>query len=299
MTLVRRAPFRFSDSDDEQALALAAPYVPLLCKEAKEPPLDAKAVLEALRCRAMQPFDENDSRHLLRLETLWHCAFPGSSHPLPFERRSEQWKELGFQSTDPTSDLRGGGHLALEHLLKFVMSLRGAAFDPSFPLAIASINCTAMLTRLFGLHPTLVLSFPGGSAAPECSTATLHSLLALHCQGTDALQAIHAELLACLMRTWVALGDERPVRTMMDFPVALGRAFRQLCTAVARAPSGPHWLHGVFEGLQRDQSPADALHGIDCCVYPGAVIAVLLMLLRTFGKARPVERPHLYPELVG
>ena len=27
-------------------------------------------------------------------QTLWHSAFPGST-PLPFERRSEQWKELG------------------------------------------------------------------------------------------------------------------------------------------------------------------------------------------------------------
>ena len=226
-------------------------------------------------------------------QTLWHSAFPGST-PLPFERRSEQWKELGFQGTDPTTDLRGGGFIALEHLLRFVVSSRSVASDPCFPLAVASINCTAILLRHFGLHPTLVMPFPGGAAAPECSTAALHSLLVLHSQGIDALQAIHAALLARLMRAWAAFGHEQPARTIMHFPAVLGRTFRELRTALDRAPVGPSWLHAVCERLQRDAEAEDALHGMDCsCIYPGTVIAVLMMLLRAVGsRARTAGPAH-------
>merc|ERR1719231_268702 len=218
------------------------------------PAFDPSAALEAIRAKAQTVFDESDPRHRLALESLWHCAFPGSSHPLNFERQSEKWKELGFQGLDPATDFRGGGYLALEHLLKFVVGSRGERHDPSFPLAIASINCTAMLVRHFGLHPTILLPFPGGADAAECSTAALHALLELHHHGTDALQAIHAQILGRLMRTWADIGRERPSRTIMDFPEALSGTFRQLCAAVSRAPLAGAWLHSVCELLQQQES---------------------------------------------
>merc|ERR1719247_1744810 len=56
----------------------------------------------------MQQYNEDDPRHSIALETLWHCAFPGIESPRRFERHSERWKELGFQHSNPVSDLRGG-----------------------------------------------------------------------------------------------------------------------------------------------------------------------------------------------
>lgn len=276
-TLIRRTPFRFSDASEDNSHV----HVPLL--SAPSSTFEPSAALDALRRKALQPFDDSDPRHLLALETLWHCAFPGGLHPQPFERTSKQWSQLGFQGLDPCTDLRGGGYLALEHLLKFVVGARGE-FDPSFPLAIASINCTAMLTRHFGLSPTLVLPFPGGTSTgqAECPTAALHALLEHHHRGTDALQALHAALLSHLMRAWASLAQERPARTMLDFPVALGRTFQQLCAAVARAPPATDWLQSVSQRLELDSGAAAPalLTAHDCCAHPGAVLALLLLLLR-------------------
>ena len=70
-TLMRRTPFRFSDADGDEPPSATSPLLsatsassPLL----SSPSLDAVAVLEALQCRALQPFDETNARHLLTLE---------------------------------------------------------------------------------------------------------------------------------------------------------------------------------------------------------------------------------------
>ena len=291
-TLVRRAPFRFSDGParDEHKLAQREPLLGAVDINAFE----AMTALDGMRARAAKQFDEEDARHSLALETLWHCAFPGDAFPRPFERHSERWSELGFQGRDPVTDLRGGGYLALEHLVRFVVGSRGLAtedYDPTFPLAIASINCTAMLIKHFSLHQSLVLPFPGASEQPECSTGALHHLLALHHSGTDALQTIHANLLGCLQREWRRL--ERPGRTIMDFPVALGRAYRRLCDATppgwgSVAPQ--EWLHRVGARLQVEHGHGSfgEMYAHDCCAHPGAALALIVLLLRSLA-ARP---PH-------
>ena len=103
-TLIRRTPFRFSDASEDNSHV----HVPLL--SAPSSTFEPSAALDALRRKALQPFDDSDPRHLLALETLWHCAFPGGLHPQPFERTSKQWSQLGFQGLDPCTDLRGGSH---------------------------------------------------------------------------------------------------------------------------------------------------------------------------------------------
>ena len=320
-TLKHRTPFRYSDAGDGHERARASQMrQPLLA--ASSPAFDPMTALEAMRTKAMQSFDESDPRHILALETLWHVSFPGV-HPRPFERVSEQWKELGFQNADPVSDLRGGGFIALEHLVRFVVRSRGTVVgdsSSSFPTAIASISVTAMLLRHFGLHPTLILTFPGAREQPESSTAALRNLLELqHGNGTDALQALHYSLMLRLAHAWEELGDAplsrgAPPRTIMDFPRAQNAAYRHLCVATAtrRTPWGmmsdgvgmmdanamaaaaaaaeppQAWLDAVCERLETQTGPVGGFGGVGgasplgCCANPAAgLAAVLLVLLRS------------------
>ena len=96
-----------------------------------------------------------------RLEQLWEALQP----ELPYVRHDEEWARLGFQGHDPTTDLRGGGGLALCELLHLVAhrpALCAHLVDAwselssptrqtqlrSLPLALTSIHATSWLRAL-------------------------------------------------------------------------------------------------------------------------------------------------------
>ena len=100
---------------------------------------------------------------------------------------------IGFQGQDPATDLRGAGVCGLKHLRSYFRSFPAADFmemfedfDPlsSLPIAIASINCTAMLLSHLQLAPKLTCAFlPGGRS--ECAPEILHGFLSLGLDDSD------------------------------------------------------------------------------------------------------------------
>ena len=114
------------------------------------------AALEQQRALDKAPTAVDD-----RLGKLWAALQP----ELPYARHAEEWARLGFQGHDPTTDLRGGGGLALCELLHLVAHrptlcavLVEAWSDPasptrraqlrSLPLALTSIHTTSWLKAL-------------------------------------------------------------------------------------------------------------------------------------------------------
>jgi len=161
-----------------------------------------EGVLASLASRAHEKFDTTRSEHLQTLANLSLLAFPG----VPFEVRSPRWRELGFQSEDPATDLRGAGYLGLLHFTHLLAetgpSFRRSNVSDTFPLALASLSCTAMLCRYFGLSKTLI--FPG-SDAPQARDDVVRSFLLLQAKGAgghDVLQVLHSRLLRHVARIW-------------------------------------------------------------------------------------------------
>ncbi|KAG4132553.1 hypothetical protein ERO13_D08G039800v2 [Gossypium hirsutum] len=61
-------------------------------------------------------YDSSIPEHQEALRALWNAVFPEEElHGLI----SEQWKEMGWQGKDPSTDFRGGGFISLENLLFF------------------------------------------------------------------------------------------------------------------------------------------------------------------------------------
>ena len=91
------------------------------------------------------------------LGQLWRAAMPGEQVPaVP----SAEWKRLGFQRDQPHSDLRGAGKLGLRVLVAFVRDngdvarrVLHDASEPTYDLAISSLNVTFELAKLFHLLP--------------------------------------------------------------------------------------------------------------------------------------------------
>ncbi|KAL2536617.1 ELMO domain-containing protein A-like [Forsythia ovata] len=94
-------------------------------------------------------------------EGTWKSAFPGEEL---CGLISEQWKEMGWQGKDPSTDFRGGGgFISLENLLFFARNfpksfrdlLRKQEGDRAmweYPFAVAGVSITFMLIRMLDLE---------------------------------------------------------------------------------------------------------------------------------------------------
>lgn len=280
----RRNTFKFNEED--RGLSAQTEVQPLLQSSAQQKPAEdahewvLMQTLEALREAAHEPFDDSSLLHMQTLHELWEFSFPGE----PFSRSSRQWATLGFQGLDPTTDLRGGGFLALRQLHQFVTSFQVLPLScPSdFPLAIASINCTAILISYFGLNSKVVVPVPDAVKKQAQASSRVHraflELASKHPQATYQLNAIHAQLLHALARQWAR--THTPTTTIMDFPYALQATYRHFHLSVA-ATAQPWAMHELVSSLQ--QTPWLAEHGANASLSQTPVISFLLMLAAHLG----------------
>ncbi|GAB4824976.1 hypothetical protein Ancab_007849 [Ancistrocladus abbreviatus] len=125
--------------------------------------------LQRLRDRLQVPFDETCPGHQEALTTLWHAAFPDVRLKGLI---SDQWKDMGWQGSNPSTDFRGCGFLSLENLLFFArtypISFHRLLFKQDgkratweYPFAVAGINVTFMLIQMLDLYSEKPRCLPG------------------------------------------------------------------------------------------------------------------------------------------
>lgn len=138
--------------------------------------------IQALGLDLSKPFAEMEDEHLLiTLHSLITRQSVSNTSPEPYSRIGNWWKfALGFQHTDPVSDIRGGGILSLHNLIYFLTnhpkkakqmihsranrSLTAENTYPSFPWACAGINLTRILALEFEIIQPSGLSNTGPNA---------------------------------------------------------------------------------------------------------------------------------------
>ncbi|GAB2285347.1 hypothetical protein Dimus_019801 [Dionaea muscipula] len=125
--------------------------------------------LHRLRDRVLVPFDETRPDHQEALRALWNCSFP-DVHLKGLI--SDQWKDLGWQGPNPSTDFRGCGFVSLENMLFFArtypVSFHRLLFKQDgkratweYPFAVAGINITFMLIQMFELYLEKPRCLPG------------------------------------------------------------------------------------------------------------------------------------------
>lgn len=125
--------------------------------------------LQKLQERMRTPFDETRPDHQEALRSLWIAAFPD----IPLKGLiSEQWKDMGWQGANPSTDFRGCGFISLENLLFFSRtypaSFRRLLFKQGgqratweYPFAVAGINVSFMLIQMLDLQSEKPRRLPG------------------------------------------------------------------------------------------------------------------------------------------
>ncbi|XP_058750678.1 uncharacterized protein LOC131623681 [Vicia villosa] len=121
--------------------------------------------LRNLRQRLEVPFDGSKTEHQEALLLLWRLAYPDRELP---SLKSDLWKEMGWQGSDPSTDFRGGGFISLENLIFFaqkypasfqrlLLKQDGDRAEWEYPFAVAGINISFMLVQMLDLqsvHPS-------------------------------------------------------------------------------------------------------------------------------------------------
>ncbi|XP_057971884.1 uncharacterized protein LOC131160325 isoform X2 [Malania oleifera] len=103
------------------------------------------------------------------LKQLWMLAYP--SRDLP-NLKSELWKDMGWQGSDPSTDFRGGGFISLENLIFFAQKYPssfqsllhkqdGNRADWEYPFAVAGINISFMLAQMLDIQSGKPSTLPG------------------------------------------------------------------------------------------------------------------------------------------
>lgn len=115
---------------------------------------------QRLRHRMKVYFDPSRRDHQEALRALWHATYPDQELQ---GLVSEQWKDMGWQGRDPSTDFRGAGFISLENLLFFAKTF-SASFQRllnkqcgnratwEYPFAVAGVNITFMIMQMLDLQ---------------------------------------------------------------------------------------------------------------------------------------------------
>ncbi|KAG4967692.1 hypothetical protein AAZX31_12G103700 [Glycine max] len=125
--------------------------------------------LQRLQERLQVPYDETRPDHQESLRALWHCSFPNVSLEGLI---SDQWKDMGWQGPNPSTDFRGCGFISLENLLffarkypesfhKLLLKKDGKRATWEYPFAVAGINISFMLIQMLDLCSEKPRCLPG------------------------------------------------------------------------------------------------------------------------------------------
>lgn len=123
--------------------------------------------LQRLRHRMKVYFDPSRRNHQEALRALWYATYPDQELQGLI---SEQWKDMGWQGRDPSTDFRGAGFISLENLLFFAKTF-SASFQRllkkqsgnratwEYPFAVAGVNITFMIMQMLDLQSTKPRTF--------------------------------------------------------------------------------------------------------------------------------------------
>ncbi|KAL6322906.1 hypothetical protein AAG906_021811 [Vitis piasezkii] len=126
--------------------------------------------LQRLQSRIEVSYDSSIPEHQEALRALWNASFPEEELR---DLISEQWKEMGWQGKDPSTDFRGGGFISLENLLFFARNYPYKSFQDllrkqegdralwEYPFAVAGVNITFMLIQMLDLEAVKPRSMAG------------------------------------------------------------------------------------------------------------------------------------------
>lgn len=218
---------------------------------------DYNSVVEELRA-LKQPYSKGNPDHEAALEELWQQLRPGVRRN--GGRITKEWQEIGFQGSDPATDMRGMGFLGLSQLLNFTQTHKEVAlkvymdsvsFD--YPMAISGINFSLDIFNWVTSRQAAVVLYAA--------------------QGGPSLYAVndlYAQLFCVFNEAWVKAkppnmlafeGLRKTVTKQCEKKLAAGQLLHALQGSAAAKPRGLH-LSGLRSSGARSQPSPSSPSGL-------------------------------------
>ncbi|KAK9809149.1 hypothetical protein WJX72_010219 [[Myrmecia] bisecta] len=206
-----------------------APLLPSQLRPLELSPLQEQR-LESLMRRVSVLFDSEDLEHQDELRRLWSFGFPGEPCT---SLRSTRWKDMGWQQSDPGTDFRGAGFVALENLLymaekdpalfhRLMHKTDGERSLIEYPFAAAGVNVTFMLIELLDLRQS--------TGCPK--TPAGQGFLGLLADSDAAFEQLYCAAFRLLDRVWLQMRA-----SYMEFAVVLKQVRKQLDQVLSSHPA--------------------------------------------------------------
>ncbi|KAF1885270.1 hypothetical protein Lal_00029159 [Lupinus albus] len=179
-----------------------------------------KERLQMLQERLQVPYDDTRPDHREALTALWHCSFPNVSLSGLI---SDQWKDMGWQGPNPSTDFRGCGFISLENLLFFartypasfhrlMLKKDGHRATYEYPFSVAGINISFMLIQMLDLY----------SGKPRCIAGM--NFVKLLGENEEAFNILYCIAFKMMDEQWLAMNA-----SYMNFNALHGTCNFSLC----------------------------------------------------------------------
>jgi len=224
--------------------------------------LDMNA-LSAIAVLSSTSFDGSKRSDMEQLADVWKFGLP-TQRPENFKKISPLWRELGFQSDDPTSDFRGAGLLGLKAMQLLVKRHKTVVSEMNQEgLLCAATLMNVVVAMLFHLKvlrgsknvrklvdpsarpgaKKIQLSLNAKSQANISNAVQLHAMRAfinlVHASKHDSKRVFCAVCnvgMLMVVSTWRELKLQDPQATLMDFRVVLYSVRVNLMHFLAKGP---------------------------------------------------------------
>jgi len=167
--------------------------------------------LQSLAERVKIVYDPQNEQHPALLFKFWEYAFP-NEEPL-VGLNAPGWRELGFQSDTPVTDVRSGGvftllvinWMGLNHGTVLQNVAARAKSKPSYPFFLSCTHAAVRLVFHYELQPEGFVCPPmkklaDGSDAPVASVKSRRSLLEMVAEHEDAFYELIASTIELVDR---------------------------------------------------------------------------------------------------
>lgn len=166
---------------------------------------DEEEFLGTLRGYMTRPFDSSNPDHISLFKSIWRNAFPEAEMPMDVDAR---WTRLGFQSSNPRTDVRTGVHSieSLEYISRHCttdfrrMVAEAGNRDTEYPFAASCVNIAFSLLIFFKLNNTIAVN-PVGS--PSGSRKAIKQFVRLSLINRNFFDEIFCALVKRVHREWM------------------------------------------------------------------------------------------------
>jgi hypothetical protein len=167
--------------------------------------VEEETFLEQLRMQMDVLFDRSNADHEMLFASIWRNTFPTETVPLEIDAR---WTKLGFQSSNPRTDIRTGVHalLAIEYMSRRYTSqfrqIVKEASDPAseYPFAASCVSLAFSLVVFFKLNKRTAVN-PSG--APSGSRLAAKQFVRLCMANRDCFHELFSILAIRIHREWM------------------------------------------------------------------------------------------------